>query len=85
MTELYSSFLSIRRLGVPVVGALHGHCVGGGAGIALGCCDVRVADRGTLLRFNFGESSCSTQDPERERAEREREREREGGREGERE
>mmetsp|Transcript_16277 Transcript_16277/g.33507 ORF Transcript_16277/g.33507 Transcript_16277/m.33507 type:complete len:330 (-) Transcript_16277:30-1019(-) len=53
LTELYSSFLSIRRLGVPLVGALHGHCVGGGAGIAMGCCDVRVADRGTLLRFNF--------------------------------
>ena len=59
LTELYSSFLSIRRLGVPLVGALHGHCVGGGAGIAMGCCDVRVADRGTLLRFNFGKISAN--------------------------
>ncbi|QDZ25087.1 enoyl-CoA hydratase/isomerase [Chloropicon primus] len=53
LTSLYSSFLSIRRLGIPVVAALHGHCVGGGAGIAVGCADVRVCAKDTKLRFNF--------------------------------
>jgi len=36
-----------------VVAAIHGYCVGGGAGIAVGCADVRVASRDTKLRFNF--------------------------------
>ena len=53
LTTLYSNFLSIRKLDVPIVAALHGHCVGGGAGIAIGAADLRVAAPNTTMRFNF--------------------------------
>ena len=45
--------MCIRKLDIPVVAALHGHCVGGGAGIAIGAADLRIAAPDTILRFNF--------------------------------
>jgi enoyl-CoA hydratase len=53
LTALYSNFLSIRKLDLPIVAALHGHCVGGGAGIAIGAADLPVAAPNTTMRFNF--------------------------------
>ena len=52
LAGLYLSFLGMRTLDVPVVAAIHGHCVGGGAGIALAA-DLRFAMPCVQLRFNF--------------------------------
>src|SRR5258706_7472934 len=38
---MYSPFLSLLELEVPIVGALNGHAIGGGFGLAL-VCDVRI-------------------------------------------
>src|ERR1700722_9111258 len=52
MLSFYRSFLSLRDIGVPLVAALHGHCVGAGACLAMAC-DVRVAAEDCRLAFAF--------------------------------
>lgn len=49
---MYRPFLSLLELEVPVIGALNGHAVGGGFGLAL-CCDLRVGARGARYGANF--------------------------------
>lgn len=49
---MYEPFLSIWDLAVPVIGALNGHAVGGGFGLAL-MCDVRIANRSAKYGANF--------------------------------
>lgn len=49
---MYQPFLSVLELEVPVIGALNGHAVGGGFGLAL-CCDLRLGARGARYGANF--------------------------------
>ena len=49
---MYSPFLSLLELEVPVVGALNGHAVGGGLGLAV-VCDIRIANRDAKYGANF--------------------------------
>jgi enoyl-CoA hydratase/carnithine racemase len=49
---MYSPFLSVLDIEVPVVGALNGHAIGGGLGLAL-VCDLRVANRDAKYGANF--------------------------------
>ncbi|MEO0325029.1 MAG: enoyl-CoA hydratase/isomerase family protein [Myxococcota bacterium] len=49
---MYEPFLSLLDVEVPVVGALNGHAVGGGFGLAL-MCDLRVAAEDAKLGANF--------------------------------
>lgn len=49
---MYRPFLSVLELEVPVIGALQGHAVGGGFGLAL-MCDLRVAHLGSRYGANF--------------------------------
>lgn len=49
---MYTPFLSVLDVEVPVIGALQGHAVGGGFGLALAC-DLRVAHRGSRYGANF--------------------------------
>jgi enoyl-CoA hydratase/carnithine racemase len=49
---MYVPFLSLLDIEVPVVGALNGHTVGGGFGLALAC-DVRVGAREAKYGANF--------------------------------
>ncbi len=50
--EMYRSFLQTLEFEVPVIGALNGHAVGGGFGLAL-LCDMRVAHEGAKYGANF--------------------------------
>ena len=50
--QMYVPFLSVLDIEVPVIGALQGHAVGGGFGLAL-VCDVRVANQGSKYGANF--------------------------------
>jgi enoyl-CoA hydratase/carnithine racemase len=49
---MYQPFLSVLELEVPVIGALSGHAIGGGLGLAL-VCDMRVANEDAKYGANF--------------------------------
>lgn len=49
---MYTSFLSLLDLEVPVVGALNGHTVGGGFGLSL-LCDIRIGNEASKYGANF--------------------------------
>jgi enoyl-CoA hydratase/carnithine racemase len=49
---MYEPFLSILDVVVPVVGALNGHAIGGGFGLALAC-DVRIGAEDARYGANF--------------------------------
>ena len=49
---MYQPFLSVLELEVPVIGALSGHAIGGGLGLAL-VCDLRVASAEAKYGANF--------------------------------
>jgi enoyl-CoA hydratase/carnithine racemase len=49
---MYTSFLSILDVPVPVLGALNGHAVGGGFGLSL-LCDIRIGARTAKYGANF--------------------------------
>ena len=50
--RMYEPFLSLLDIKVPVIGALNGHAVGGGFGLAL-VCDIRIANRAAKYGANF--------------------------------
>jgi enoyl-CoA hydratase/carnithine racemase len=49
---MYAPFLSLLDIEVPVIGALNGHAVGGGFGLAL-VCDLRIGALGAKYGANF--------------------------------
>lgn len=49
---MYEPFLSLLDIAVPVIGALNGHTVGGGFGLAL-VCDLRIGARDAKYGANF--------------------------------
>ena len=49
---MYAPFLSLLEIEVPIVGALNGHAVGGGFGLAM-MCDLRVGDADAKYGANF--------------------------------
>ena len=49
---MYEPFLSLLDIAAPIVGALNGHAVGGGFGLAL-VCDVRIGARDAKYGANF--------------------------------
>lgn len=49
---MYQPFLAVLDLDVPVIGALNGHAVGGGFGLALAT-DIRIGARGGRYGANF--------------------------------
>jgi len=49
---MYEPFLSVLDIEVPVIGALQGHTVGGGFGLAL-VCDIRLGNREAKYGANF--------------------------------
>ncbi len=50
--QMYEPFLGVLDIEVPVIGALCGHAVGGGFGLAL-VCDIRIAHHGSKYGANF--------------------------------
>ena len=49
---MYEPFLSLLDMAVPVIGALNGHAIGGGFGLAL-TCDLRIGARDATYGANF--------------------------------
>jgi enoyl-CoA hydratase/carnithine racemase len=49
---MYSHFLSLLEIEVPVIAAMQGHAIGGGLGLGV-VCDVRVANRDARYGANF--------------------------------
>ena len=49
---MYEPFLSLLDIAVPVIGALNGHTVGGGFGLAM-VCDIRIGARDAKYGANF--------------------------------
>ena len=56
---MYEPFLRVLDLDVPVIGALNGHAVGGGLGLAL-LCDIRIASREAKYGANFAKLGLSS-------------------------
>jgi enoyl-CoA hydratase len=52
MRAYYERYLSLMRLGIPTIAAVHGHAVGGGLALALAC-DLRYAADDARLSVNF--------------------------------
>ena len=52
MRAFYSRFLSVRKLGVPIVAGINGHAIGAGFCVALAC-DIRVVSKSAKLAINF--------------------------------
>ena len=52
MMSFYNSYLCIRNLSIPIIGAIHGPAVGAGACLACAC-DFRVMGPKGALGFNF--------------------------------
>jgi enoyl-CoA hydratase/carnithine racemase len=52
MRGYYERYLSLLRLGLPTIAAVHGHAVGGGLALALAC-DLRYAAEDARLSVNF--------------------------------
>jgi enoyl-CoA hydratase/carnithine racemase len=52
MRSYYELFLAVRRIPAPSIAALHGHAIGAGLGVALGC-DIRLVAREAKLGLNF--------------------------------
>ncbi len=52
MRAFYSMFLAVRRLPVPTIAAIHGHAIGAGFSVALGC-DIRLVAREAKVGLNF--------------------------------
>lgn len=50
--RMYAPFLSVLEIEVPTIGALNGHAIGGGLGLAV-VCDLRVANREAKYGANF--------------------------------
>ncbi len=49
---MYTAFMTVLDIEVPVVAAMNGHGVGGGFGLSL-LCDVRIANEGSKYGANF--------------------------------
>lgn len=49
---VYSNFLSLLEIEVPVIAAMQGHAIGGGLGLAV-VCDLRVANQSARYGANF--------------------------------
>lgn len=52
LMNIYRPFLELQQLSVPIVGALNGHAIGGGFGLAL-MCDIRVANTAAKYGASF--------------------------------
>lgn len=50
--NIYRPFLELQQLSIPIIGALNGHAIGGGFGLAL-MCDLRVANRTAKYGASF--------------------------------
>ncbi|MCP4135068.1 MAG: enoyl-CoA hydratase/isomerase family protein [bacterium] len=50
--KAYGYFLDVGKLPIPTIGALNGHAIGGGLGLAL-MCDIRVANKSAKYGANF--------------------------------
>lgn len=56
---MYEPFLRVLDLEVPVIGALNGHAIGGGFGLAL-LCDIRIAHAEAKYGANFARLGLSS-------------------------
>ncbi len=52
LMNMYKPFLELQQITIPIVGALNGHAVGGGFGLAL-MCDIRVANKSAKYGASF--------------------------------